>query len=424
MLPRRQVNRDLICELLTLKQRSITISAAFDTRMSGLITTDLGFKMKGVGSSQTMERIIQERLVPLCAVVALHMSALGIVPVRLAEAVVNVSDDPARKKRYGDSNPQSAKEIVPVIPHYTTWNWYIELDTNGELRNTFESTIDEAPVYAVKSLTNAGALIDATIASEMAILLEEWKSLMRLRMINQSSIKSQACPSVFIERKNQSTYSVEHQETLQRAADEIMHIEGMSYRVDRGSLDIRRDKPVDYLLGKIEAGKHFDIKDGLVQLPDEFTISTQPTLTPMDISIYEAAFEANVLAVFKVPASFFNGAKGGEGKLNDGQDTEQSENDRHQFKTGVDMAQRDITHFFKRVYAIITKSEIEVKLPAVTFSTLEELKQLYSLHVISGQSFREFAARHQGIHSDYIVDATGDLKIKQLEWEPPQKPKA
>ena len=423
------IGKDTVAMLLGLKNKSICVAAAFETRMSGLITTDLDFEMAGVGSSLIMERIIEERLVPLCSIAALHISAMGVVPVRLVDTRVKVSDDPDRKKRYKAAQEDYALDVVPVIPHYTTYEWYVYIDGNGELVNEFRSLIDDQPVYAIKSITTAGGQLDGTVVSEMAMLLREWAALEELRLVNQSSVITQACPGVFVEHKHQTIYSTEAQDRLANTADDLVDAEQkdpekktLYIAGDIGTaIKLTRPKPAVEIIQSVKAGKYLDIMDCVIQLPDEWTVSAQPTLIPIDISSYEAAFEANVLSIFKVPPSFANSAKTGTSSIDDTQKSQQSENDRHQFKSGVDIMQRDLVHFFKEVYAIITQSQIDVKLPTVTFSTLEELKQLYGMNVIGAAHFRDFAARHQGIHTDYVVHAPFDLKIKQLEWVPPQK---
>ena len=422
----RQVPRALVEKLLVLKDMDICIHAAFETRMSGLITSDLDLQLGGVGASDTMQSIMEERLIPMCAVIALHMTALGVVPIRFAELTVDVSADAALQQRHGKRAPSRVKEIIPVVPHFSTWELWVEINDDGELVPWFQSTIDDEPIMCVKSVTNAGPTFDGKISSDMAILLEEWKTVQRLRKINESSIKTQACPSVFISRKHQTVFAAENADAAQRTADEAMQMsEVRTYNPRPQGMRLERIRKVEDLMRSVEAGNHFDVSEAVVKIPEDWEITTQPTFTPIDISMYEASYEAKVLAVFKIPPSFYNSGKTGGGSLNDGQDTEQSENDRHRFTTGVSTTQIDIVRALRLAYNVITNTDrVAVLLPAVTFSTLEELRQLYELHVIGPAALREFAARHQNIHSDYVVKAPGLLQIRQTEWVPPEKKKA
>jgi hypothetical protein len=133
------IPRKLVGELLSLHDESVCVKAAFGARMAGIITGDLSLELNGRGSSKTFDRIVEEILMPLCYDVALHMVALGVVPVRLVRASVLARHDQSRKRRYGDLGSDHVDELVPVIPHYTTYTWHVRLNKSGVVENIFES---------------------------------------------------------------------------------------------------------------------------------------------------------------------------------------------------------------------------------------------------------------------------------------------
>jgi len=153
----------------------------------------------------------------------------------------------------------------------------------------------------------------------MSLLLADWDRLKELRLINRSSVITRACPSLIIERLPMTQYSTENEIKLRQTADDL----------------IRMKVPANYPLANpfvvidaVTKGEFFDIKDGAVIIPAGYTISKQPVIEAFEIGDYERQFEADVLAVFKVPPSMFNSAKTGSGAINDGQKQQQSENDR------------------------------------------------------------------------------------------------
>jgi hypothetical protein len=151
-----------IGKLLALHDESICIRAALSTRMSGIITGDLSLELDGRGSSTTFDRIVEQVLVPLCYEVALHMAAIGIVPIKLIKANVLTRNDQARKRRFSELGSAKTEDRVPFIPHYTTYKcvlpwrvanqsrWVVRLHKNGVVENLFESIVDKEPIYAIK----------------------------------------------------------------------------------------------------------------------------------------------------------------------------------------------------------------------------------------------------------------------------------
>lgn len=301
-------------------------------------------------------------------------------------------------------------------------SWIVKLHANGLVENTFRSIIDSKPIYAVKSMEHAGGQIDGSVVSCFSSLLKDWTRLKELRLINRSSVIMRACPSIIVERQPLTAYTTNNEVSMRQTADTVFRMKKTHSYSIYNPLEFNRPKGTDFnaLVKKVETGKAFDVKDSVLTLPAGYTMSTQPKTEPVDIEIHEQKFTATVLSALQIPPSFFNSAKTGSG-LGSGQRTEQSENDRHMLMTSVNLTVRDLVHFFRRIYDIIADVDVNVQLPIVSFSTLEELATLYGMNVIGAQTTREHAARHQGIHSDHVIKGKGDLVPKQIEWVPPQK---
>jgi hypothetical protein len=107
--------------LLDFHDDCIVLRSALNVRMSGILTGALKIGFAGRGPSETFARITEHVLIPLCYEVALYMSALGVVPVRLVEASVVTRNDQARKRRYSELGSASTRDLVPTIPHWSTY---------------------------------------------------------------------------------------------------------------------------------------------------------------------------------------------------------------------------------------------------------------------------------------------------------------
>jgi hypothetical protein len=271
--------------------------------------------------------------------------------------------------------------------------------------------------------------MDTGVSSYMSILLKDWERLKELRLIDRSSVIMRACPSLVIERQPVTQYTTENELMLRNTADDLLRMNNAAgtkpsafYALLNPLTFSRPGDAMGNIIDAVKKGEHYDIKDGALVIPPGYTASMQPKIDPFDITVYEQQFEANVLAILNVPPSFYNSARTGSGGLNDGKKTEQSENERWQFMSGVNLSVRDIVHFFRCVYTIIAEADVTVLLPTATFSTLEEFEKLYALNIIGAQTTREHVARRQGIHPDHVIQGKGgDLQIKQTEWQPPQK---
>ena len=177
-------------------------------------------------------------------------------------------------------------------------------------------------------MEHAGGRLDGGISSLMSLLLADWDRLKELRLINRSSVITRACPSLIIERLPMTQYSTENEIKLRQTADDLIRMKVPANYPLANPFVFNREKEVKVVIDAVTKGEFFDIKDGAVIIPAGYTISKQPVIEAFEIGDYERQFEADVLAVFKVPPSMFNSAKTGSGAINDGQKQQQSENDR------------------------------------------------------------------------------------------------
>jgi len=191
----------LVRELLTLADRSPIIRAAMDALCMGVLMDQMNFELPDMEITPTMREVIAKHWSALGHKICHHIYALGLVVFRIAERPVVSETDPVREGKYGKDVSKVVWDDVPVIPHYSTYRLFVDLNKDGEVIYQAESMTDKAPVYVATTRQDGGPFYDANIVSSaFGVLLEPFRILTGLERMSRHSQIAAACQTLYIEQ--------------------------------------------------------------------------------------------------------------------------------------------------------------------------------------------------------------------------------
>jgi len=426
------VPRELTAQLLMLKDVDPVIHAAFSARLQGIIATELELTSPGMVSASTTRRVSELFLRPMIPEVVNHLWSLGVCPYRKTRERIR-ADDPERAEKYGPAAPKLAKELVPAIPHWTTYNFYLDLNDESQVYSLFESATDSKRIHSVKSILYTGPAFSPTglpVSSAAGVLMEPLRRLRELWYLARRAQVMNACPTPFFHKPPHKGYDAEAAVETRMTGDIVRDASkrNLVYPIEEEAEEVRLENPdVESLYRRVLAGEMVHPKEFAAYLPGDYTTSPHHFQQGSDEAYQKelAHFVVVVGAVMNLPSSFLTDAKGGG--IEDKQSTVASDNDRDRYLWGVDAWRNDLVNFFSIIYQEDGTPDVTVTLPIKSMATIPELHYLHTSGMISGDTYKKHVLRATSVHTDHLVPGPvkrGKLLTIEAGKEPkPAKPR-
>ena len=294
------ISKSYIVELLNLRRDCSIVDGAANARFCSILVNQLEFKEWDSNSSLLMH-VLKEYWVAIVYELDWYLTALGVAPIKIVKRAITVGDE-------------TKEENVPIVPHPSTWDMTVELTPDGQTYVQFKSTKDDKPIFAIHSSIRKGPQFDGSIISDLSILYDEWKALIRSEKICDSAIAECVAPTLYVEHpppganaplakrgRRMATLDEDHNTNIVELSDE-----------EEGET-VKRHVPYRLVIATMDTAEHVDPATNVAYIADNLKLASAPrapTIPPW-LSDRRKQFEQNVGVVFKVPNSFLGGSKDG-----------------------------------------------------------------------------------------------------------------